>query len=410
MVLNYIWIGFFIIAFVASLIKLIFFGDSEIFTKLFNATIDNSKLGFEISLWLTGVLAFWLGMVRIGEKGGMVNIMYRVVGPFFRKLFPEIPKGHPVLGPLLLNLSANMLNLDNAATPMGLKAMEGLQEINPHKDKASNAQIMFLVLNTSSLTIFPINIMVYRAQLGAADPADIFLPILLATFCSTIAGLVAVSFYQKINLFDKTILMYLGGIVLILTGSIYYLSFLDSEHIQKISALTSHLLLFSLMIGMIFLGIRKKINIYETFIEGAKEGFGIAIKIIPYLVAMLAGIGVFRASGAMDILIGGISYVFEYMGINTDFVPALPTALVRPLTGSGARAMMIETMSIYGADSFPGRVASVLQGSTETTFYVIALYFGAVSIRNTRYAVVCGLIADGAGILAAILMSYLFFH
>ena len=410
MVLNYIWISFFLIAFAVALIKLVFFGDTEIFSAIFNAMMDTSKTGFEISLGLTGVLTFWLGIVKVGEKGGMVSIMYKVVGPFFRKLFPEIPKNHPVLGPLLLNLSANMLNLDNAATPLGLKAMEGLQELNPHKERASNAQIMFLVLNTSGLTIFPINIMVFRAQLGAANPADIFLPILMATFISTLAGLIAVSIYQKINLFDRVILLYLGSLTLFIAGIIWYFTTLDQAAIQKISSLVSHFLLFGLIIGIILLGLRKGFNIYDTFIDGAKEGFSVAIKIIPYLVAMLAGIGVFRASGAMDIVVNGIGAAFSHFGINTDFVPALPTAFMKPLSGSGARAMMIETMSNYGADSFPGRVASVLQGSTETTFYVLALYFGAVNIKNTRYAVICGLIADFAGIVAAIFLSYLFFH
>ncbi len=410
MVLNYIWISFFLIAFAVALIKLVFLGDTEIFSAIFKAMMDTSRVGFEISLGLTGVLTFWLGIVKVGEKGGMVSIMYKAVGPFFRKLFPEIPKNHPVLGPLLLNLSANMLNLDNAATPLGLKAMEGLQELNPHKEKASNAQIMFLVLNTSGLTIFPINIMVFRAQLGAANPADIFLPILIATFISTLAGLIAVSIYQKINLFDRIILLYLGTLTLFIAGIIWYFTTLDQAAIQKISSLISHFLLFGIIVGIIILGLRKGINIYDTFIDGAKEGFSVAIKIIPYLVAMLAGIGVFRASGAMDMLVDGIGAAFAYFGINTDFVPALPTAFMKPLSGSGARAMMIETMNTYGADSFPGRVSSVLQGSTETTFYVLALYFGAVNIKNTRYAVICGLIADLAGIIAAVFLSYLFFH
>lgn len=410
MVLNYIWASFFLIAFVIALFRLFFLGDTQVFSDIFQSTIDSSKLGFEISLGLTGVLTFWLGIVKIGEKGGMVKIMYKLVGPFFRKIFPEIPKDHPVLGPLLLNLSANMLNLDNAATPLGLKAMEGLQEFNPDKDTASNAQIMFLVLNTSGLTIFPINIMVFRAQLGAADPADIFLPILIATFFSTMVGLIAVSIYQKINLFDKTVLLYLGTITAFIGAIIYYFNQLEQEQIQSISAFSSHFLLFTLIIGMISLGIRKRNNLYEDFIEGAKEGFTVAIKIIPYLVAMLVGIGVFRASGAMDYFVAIIAWGFETLGVNTDFVEALPTAMMKPLSGSGARAMMVETMDTYGADSFVGRVASVLQGSTETTFYVLALYFGSVNIRNTRYAVVCGLIADFAGIIAAILLSYLFFH
>jgi len=410
MVLNYIWISFFIIAFVVACFKFIFTGDMDIFSALFQSTVDSSKLGFEISLGLTGILTFWLGIVKIGEKGGMVNIMYRLVGPFFMKLFPEIPKGHPVLGPLLLNISANMLNLDNAATPLGLKAMTGLQELNPDKEKASNAQIMFLVLNTSGLTIIPINIMVYRAQLGAVNPADIFLPILIATFFSTLVGLIAVSLFQKINLFDKTILLYLGSLTAFIVLIIVFLSKMDQEAIQKISVVSSHFILFSLIVGLILLGVRKRNNVYEDFIEGAKEGFSVAIKIIPYLVAMLVGIGVFRASGALDYLVNGMAWVFTALGMNTDFVEALPTAFLKPLSGSAARGMMIETMETHGADSFVGRLSSIFQGSTETTFYVVALYFGSVNIKNTRYAITCGLIADLAGVIAAIAMGYLFFR
>jgi spore maturation protein SpmA len=410
MVLNYIWISFFILAFVIALIKLIFLGDTQVFSDLFNSIVSSSETGFTISLGLTGVLTFWLGIVKVGEKGGMVNIMYKLVGPFFRKLFPEIPRNHPVLGPLLLNISANMLNLDNAATPLGLKAMEGLQELNPKKEQASNAQIMFLVLNTSGLTIIPINIMVYRTQMGAVNPADIFLPILLATFFSTLAGLIAVSIYQKINLLDKTILLYLGSLTIFIAGVIYYFSTLEREKMQQISEFTSHFILFSLIVGMILLGLRKRNNIYEDFIEGAKEGFAVAIKIIPYLVAMLVAIGVFRTSGTLDYAVAGIAWIFEVLGINTDFVDALPTAFMKPLSGGAARGMLIDTMDIHGADSFVGRVASVMQGSTETTFYVIAVYFGAVNIKKTRYAITCGLIADLAGIIAAILLSYLFFH
>jgi spore maturation protein SpmA len=410
MVLNYIWISFFVIAFVVACLKFIFAGDTDIFSALFQSTVDSSKLGFEISLGLTGILTFWLGIVKIGEKGGMVNIMYRLVGPFFMKLFPEIPKGHPVLGPLLLNISANMLNLDNAATPLGLKAMTGLHELNPDKDKASNAQIMFLVLNTSGLTIIPINIMVYRAQLGAVNPADIFLPILIATFFSTLVGLIAVSFYQKINLLDKTILLYLGSLTAFIVLIIVFLSKLDQEAIQKISVVSSHFILFSLIVGLILLGVRKRNNVYEDFIEGAKEGFSVAIKIIPYLVAMLVGIGVFRASGALDYIVSGMAWGFTALGMNTDFVEALPTAFLKPLSGSAARGMMIETMKTHGADSFVGRLSSIFQGSTETTFYVVALYFGSVNIKNSRYAITCGLIADLAGFIAAIAMGYLFFH
>lgn len=410
MALNYIWIGFFLVAIVLAAAKLAISGDASAFSDIFNSTVDTSKLAFEISIGLTGVLSFWLGMVKIGEKGGLVQVMYRVVGPFFRKLFPEIPVGHPVLGPLLLNISANMLNLDNAATPLGLKAMEGLQELNPEKERASNAQIMFLVLNTSGLTIFPINIMVFRAQLGAANPADIFIPILIATFCSTLVGLIAVSIYQKINLFDRTILAYLGIISAIILGLVLYFGSLDEDQIRKQSTAISHILITFLIGGILFLGIRKKVNVYETFVEGAKEGFTVAVRIIPYLVAMLVAIGVFRASGALDYLVAALSWTFSGVGLNTDFVDALPTAFMKPLSGSGARAMMIETMNTYGADSFAGRVSSVIQGSTETTFYVLALYFGAVNIKRTRYALTCGLIADLAGIVAAIGISYLFFH
>lgn len=410
MVLNYIWISFFILAFIVALIKLFFFGDTQVFSDLFNSIINSSKTGFEISLGLTGILAFWLGIVKVGEKGGMVNIMYKLVGPFFRKLFPEIPPNHPVLGPLLLNISANMLNLDNAATPLGLKAMEGLQELNPKKEQASNAQIMFLVLNTSGLTIIPINIMVYRAQMGAANPADIFLPILLATFFSTLAGLISVSIFQKINLFDKTILLYLGSLSAVIACIIYYFSTLEQEKMQELSQLTSHFILFSLIVGMILLGLRKRNNIYEDFIEGAKEGFSVAIKIIPYLVAMLVAIAVFRTSGTLDYVVSGLAWFFNILGINTDFVEALPTAFMKPLSGGAARGMLLDTMDALGPDAFASKVASVMQGSTETTFYVIAVYFGAVNIKKTRYAITCGLIADFVGIVAAIAMSYLFFH
>ena len=410
MVLNYIWISFFLIAIALAFIRLIVEGDPSLFTGIFNSTVDTSKIAFEISLGLTGVLTFWLGIVKIGEKGGLTRILQRIVGPFFRKLFPEIPEGHPVLSPLLLNLSANMLNLDNAATPLGLKAMEGLQELNPHKERASNAQIMFLVLNTSGLTIFPINIMVFRAQLGAVNPADIFIPILIATFFSTLAGLIAVSLYQRINLFDRVILAYLGSVTLIIAGLIWYFSTLDEQAIQTQSTAISHILIVLLIGGILFLGLRGRVNVYETFIEGAVEGFTVAVRIIPYLVAMLVAISVFRASGALDHIIAALSWLFGILGMNTDFVDALPTAFMKPLTGSGARAMMIETMSTFGADSFAGRLASVMQGSTETTFYVLALYFGSVGIRNTRYAVICGLIADFSGIVAAIAIAYLFFH
>ncbi len=410
MVLNYIWIGFFVIAFIVGLAKLIFMGDMEVFPNIMNSTFEMAKTGFEISLGLTGVLTLWMGLMRIGEKGGMVKILSRIIGPFFRKLFPELPKDHPAIGSMMMNVAANMLNLDNAATPLGLQAMKEMQATNPKKDTASNAQIMFLVLNTSGLTIIPVTIMVYRAQLGAANPADIFIPILLATFFSTLAGLISVSIYQKINLLNKTILAYLGVLTAIITGIIIYFSGLPKEKVTQISMVVSNIILFSIIISFILLGIRKRINIYEHFIDGAKDGFKIAVKIIPYLIAILVAIGVFRASGAMELLIQGIEKLLVQLNINADFVPALPTALMKPLSGSGARGMMVEAMSTYGADSFVGKLVSTMQGTTDTTFYIIAVYFGTVGIKKTRYAVTCGLIADFAGIIAAILIGYLFFH
>jgi len=410
MVLNYIWIAFFLIAFVIGLIKLIFLGDVGVFPAMVSSTFDMAKVGFDISLGLTGVLTLWLGIMRIGEKGGIIKIFSKLINPFFRKIFPDLEKDHPAYGSIMMNIAANMLGLDNAATPMGLKAMNQLQETNKKKDTASNAQIMFLVLNTSGLTIIPISVMVYRAQLGAADPSDIFIPILLATYFSTIAGLITVSIYQKINLFNKTILAYLGGISSLIIAVIWYLQQLPKEQIAEISSVVSNLILFSIITGFIGLAAIRKINVYEAFIEGAKDGFQVAIKIIPYLVAILVAIGVFRASGAMEYLTIGFAFVFEHLGINTDFIEALPTALMKPLSGSGARGMMVDTLKQHGADSFVGRVASTVQGATDTTFYIIAVYFGSVGIKNTRYAVTAGLIADFVGIVAAILIAYLFFH
>jgi len=410
MALNYIWIAFFLIAFVVGLVRLIFFGDVDVFTNIINGTFDSAKTGFEISLGLTGVLTLWLGLMKVGEKGGVVKIFSKLVGPFFGKLFPGVPKDSPAIGSMMMNVSANMLGLDNAATPMGLKAMQQLQEINPKKDTASDAQIMFLVLNTSGLTIIPISIMVYRAQMGAVNPSDIFIPILLATFFSTIAGLLSVAYFQKINLLNKVVLSYLGGLSLMIAGIIWYFSTLPKEEITVVSSVISNLLLFSIIISFIVLAIRKRVNVYETFIEGAKEGFSVAIKIIPYLVAILVAIGAFRASGAMDMLMDGMRYTIAALGVNTDFIEALPTALMKPLSGSGARGMMVDVMDTYGADSFVGRVASTVQGATDTTFYIIAVYFGSVGIKKTRYAVTAGLIADFTGIIAAILMAYLFFH
>ena len=410
MALNYIWIGFFLIAFVVGLVRLIFLGDVTIFPEMFNKTLEMSKTGFEISLGLTGAMTLWLGLMKIGEKGGIVNIFYKLTGPLLRKLFPSLPADSTAYGPMIMNISANMMGLDNAATPLGLKAMEEMQKSNPDKDTASDAQIMFLVLNTSGLTILPINVMVIRTQMGAADPSDIFIPILLATYFATLAGLIIVSLYQKINLFHKTVLAYIGTLTVFILGLIWYLSSLPQDEIATFSSVASNLILFSTIIFFIVLALRKKVNVYEAFIDGAKEGFSIAIKIIPYLVAMLVAIGVFRASGSLDYLVDGVAWAFNSMGINADFVSSLPTAFMRPLSGSGARGMMIETINTYGVDSFAGRLSSVMQGTTETTLYVIAVYFGAVNIRKTRYAITCGLFADAIGIIAAIFIAYLFFH
>ena len=410
MVLNYIWIAFFVIAFLIALVKLIFFGDVEVFPAMMNSTFDNSKTAFEISLGLTGVLSLWLGIMKIGEKGGVINFFARILSPVFTKLFPEIPKGHPVTGSIFMNIAANMLGLDNAATPLGLKAMEQLQEINPKKDTASNPMIMFLVLNTSGLTLIPISIMVYRAQMGASQPTDIFIPILLATFFSTMAGIVVTSIFQKINLFNRTLILGIGCLCLLVAGIIWGFSQLDKDQMNVVSTLVSNILLMTVIVGFILAGVRKKINVYDAFIEGAKDGFKTAIVIIPYLVAILVGIGVFRASGAMDMLIDGIAWCVSALGIDTQFIGALPTALMKPLSGGGARGLMVDAMTTYGADSFVGRLACIFQGSTDTTFYILAVYFGSVSIRYTRHAVACGLLADLAGIIAAIFIAYLFFN
>ncbi|ADR23554.1 membrane protein [Marivirga tractuosa] len=410
MVLNYIWIAFFLIAFVFALVQWIFMGDMEIFPALTQATFDNAKLGFEISLWLTGVMSLWLGIMKIGEKGGMVAILAKITSPLFSRLFPEVPKNHPAMGAMLMNISANMLGLDNAATPLGLKAMHSLQELNPVKDTASNAQIMFLVLNTSGLTIIPISIMVYRSQLGAADPSDVFIPILLTTFFSTLSGLIAVSLVQRINLFHKNVLFSLGLLSLVIASIIWFFSSLSQSEIGPISSNIANFILFSIIIAFIVLAVRKKVNVYDSFVEGAKEGFSYAVMIIPYLIAILVAVGVFRASGAMMVLKDGLEAVVAFAGLNTDFVPSIPTALMKPLSGSGARGMMVDAMEVHGADSFVGRLVSVMQGSTETTFYVLAVYFGSVNIRNSRYALTCGLIADAVGIIAAILISYMFFY
>ena len=409
MVLNYIWIAFFLIAFVIATFRLVFLGDVAVFPEIINSTFSSSKTAFEISLGLTGVLSLWLGIMKIGEKGGVIDLFARVLSPIFTKLFPDIPKGHPVTGSIFMNLAANMLGLDNAATPLGLKAMEGLQELNPKKDTASNPMIMFLVLNTSGLTLIPISIMVYRAQMGAAQPTDVFVPILLATFFSTLAGIIAVSIYQRINLLNRTILLFLGGMSLVVAGIIYAFTQLSRTEIDTYSTTGANVFLFLIIIGFIVAGLRKKVNVYDAFVEGAKEGFSTAIRIIPYLVAILVAIGVFRASGAMDYLIGGVESLVNLCGINSDFVGGLPTAIMKPLSGSGARGLMVDAMTTYGADSFVGRLACIFQGSTDTTFYILAVYFGSVGIAKTRHAVPCGLIADAAGIIAAIFICYLFF-
>lgn len=409
MVLNYIWIFFFAVAFFVALYRLLFEGDTEVFGAIIKSTFEMSKTGFEISLGLTGVLTLWMGIMKIGERGGAVGVMSRLISPFFRRLFPELPKDSPAHGSIMMNLAANMLGLDNAATPMGLKAMQQMQEVNPRKQVASNAQIMFLVLNTSGLTIVPVSIMVYRAQMGAANPTDIFIPILIATYFSTLVGLIAVAAWQRINLMDKVILSYLVGVSLVIGAVIWYFSSLDKEALTVASNLASNLILFGIIISFIGMAAWRKINVYDAFIDGAKDGFATAVKIIPYLIAILVAIGVFRASGAMDLLMNGIVSLVESMGFNADWVNALPVALMKPLSGSGARGMMIDTMNTFGADSFAGRLASTFQGATDTTFYIIAVYFGAVGIKNTRYAIPCGLIADFAGIIAAVVVAYLFF-
>ena len=409
MVLNYIWIAFFLVAFVIALVRLIFMGDTEVFPAIMNSTFDTSKTAFEISLGLTGVLSLWLGIMKIGEKGGVVNVVARVLSPVFTRLFPDIPKGHPVTGSIFMNVAANMLGLDNAATPLGLKAMEQLQELNPKKDTATNPMIMFLVLNTSGLTLIPVSIMVYRAQMGAAQPTDIFVPILLATFFSTLAGIIVTSLYQRINLINRTMLLTLGGMCAVVAAIIWGFSQMDKSQMNVVSTSVANILLMTIIVVFILAGMRHRINVYDAFIEGAKDGFTTAVRIIPYLVAILVGIGVFRASGAMDMLIDGIKWIVATLGGNTDFVGALPTAFMKPLSGSGARGMMVDAMTTYGADSFVGRLSCIFQGSTDTTFYILAVYFGSVGVRYTRHAVACGLLADLAGVIAAIAICYIFF-
>lgn len=409
MVLNYIWIAFFIIAFVIALVRLIFMGDVSVFPAIMDSTFETSKTAFEISLGLTGVLSLWMGIMKIGEEGGVVNALARVLGPVFKRLFPEIPAGHPVVGNIFMNISANMLGLDNAATPLGLKAMEGLQELNTKKNTASNAMIMFLVLNTSGLTLIPVSIMVYRAQQGAANPTDVFIPILLATFFSTLAGIIVTSLFQRINLLNRTLLLTLGGVSLGVAAIIWAFASLDDTMMELVGTTTANVLLFSIIIAFILAGLRRKINVYDAFVEGAKTGFETAVRIIPYLVAILVAIGVFRASGAMDWLIGGVQWCIASMGFDAEWVGALPTALMKPLSGSGARGMMVDAMTTYGADSFVGRLSCIFQGSTDTTFYILAVYFGSVGVRYTRHAVAAGLLADLAGIVSAIAICYMFF-
>jgi len=409
MVLNYIWIAFFLIGFLFALGQLIFAGNTQIFNELVNSIFSNAKTGFEISLGLTGALTLWMGLLKIGEKGGVVSILGRLMEPLFQKLFPELPKGHPAYGSITLNIAANMLGLDNASTPVGLKAMSEMQEVNPKKNTASNAQIMFMVINAAGITIIPVSIIVYRAQLGAANPADIFIPILISTFFASMTGILSVAIIQKINIFDRVILAYFGGLTAIITGIILYFSHLPKEQISTLSTLSANFILISIIVLFIVMALIKKVNVYDAFIEGAKEGFNVAIKIIPFLVAILVAIGIFRASGAMDFMISGITAFFAWIGVDTHFTKALPVAFMKPLSGSGARGLMIDTMKTYGADSFVGRLSCTMQGTTDTTFYIIAVYFGSIGIKNTRYAIGCGLLADLVGFTAAIFIAYLFF-
>ena len=409
MVLNYIWICFLVIGFVVGFAQLLL-GNMEVLPAMMDATFTSAKTGFEISLGLTGVLSLWLGVMKIGERGGVIEGFSRVVAPFFSKIFPDVPKQHPAMGSMFMNISANMLGLDNAATPLGLKAMSELQTLNPKKDTATNAMIMFLVLNTSGLTLIPVSVMVYRAQLGAANPADVFLPILIATFASSVAGLIAVAAFQKINLFNKTVLGVIGGMAVLIGGLFWGMRYLSEDEMMVWSSVISAFVLLGIIVSFVVMATVRRVNVYEAFIDGAKEGFQVAVGVIPYLIAILVAVGVFRASGAMDYMIDCIAWLVGLMGLPTDFVGALPTALMKPLSGSGARGLMVDAMQQYGADSFVGRLASVIQGSTDTTFYVLAVYFGSVGVKNTRHAVVCGLIADFVGIRAAIIVAYAFFH
>ena len=409
MVLNYIWIAFFVISFVIALGKLIFMGDTTVFTEMMTASTTSAKNAFELSLGLTGVLSLWMGIMKIGEKGGLVAALARLLSPVLSKIFPDVPKGHPAMGTMFMNFAANMLGLDNAATPMGLKAMQELQELNPEKDTASNPMIMFLVLNTSGLTLIPVSVLTFRTQMGAANPTDIFLPILLATTVATLVGLLVTSIYQRINLFNRTMVLFLLGVCLFIAGGTWGMMQLSQVRIEALSTSLAGVTLFSIIILFILSGVKAKINVYEAFIEGAKDGFGTAVRIIPYLIAILVAIAVFRASGGMDVIMDGIAWCAAALGADTDFVGALPTAIMKPLSGSGARGMMVDAMNTYGPDSFAGRLACVFQGATDTTFYILAVYFGSVGIKNTRHALTCGLLADLAGIIAAIVVGYIFF-
>ena len=410
MALNYIWIAFIVIAFFVALLQMIFFGNISIFNEVLQSIFGSAKSGFEISLGLTGILTFWMGILKVAEHGGALKVVSRMVAPFFTRIYPEIPKDHPALSSIFLNMSANMLGLDNAATPMGLQAMKEMQELNPKKDTASNPMIMFLVLNTAGIVLVPMTVMMYRTQLGAVNPADVFLPIIVATLCAFITGLITVSVIQKINLFNRVVMGVLAGLVGFVIGLVYFFSTLSQEQITAYSSFSAAFIILSIIVIFVLMAVKKKVNVYNSFIEGAKEGFQVAVSIIPYLVAMLVAIGMFRASGTLDLLIDGIRYLVALTGVNTDFVEALPTAFMKPLSGSGARGMMIETMTRYGADSFVGRLSCIIQGSTDTTFYILAVYFGSVKVTNTRYAVMAGLFADFVGITAAILLGYLFFH
>jgi spore maturation protein SpmA/spore maturation protein SpmB len=407
--LNKVWGAFFLVAFVVALVKSLFLGDHEVWSAIVGASFDMAKTGFEISLGLTGIMCLWLGIMRLGEKGGAVDILARAFGPLLRRLFPGIPAGHPAMGSIVMNMAANMLGLDNAATPLGLKAMGELQEINPEPEQASNDQILFLVLNTSAVTVIPATIFVYRAQMGAADPTDVFIPMLIATFCSTMVGLLVTSVVQKLKLWDPVVLAYLGGLTALVAAMIFYFARLDRETMQIHSSVLSNFVIFSVIVGFVLLAAWRRLPLYDVFVEGAKDGFKVAVSIIPYLVAMLVAIGIVRASGALDLLLDGVRWVVGHVGVDTRWVEGLPTALMRPLSGSGARGLMLETMQAHGADSFAGRLVSIIQGSTETTFYVLAVYFGSVGIRRTRHALACGLAADAAGIVAAIFVCYLFF-